>query len=81
MVSGSAPLFGGGLRRDQSGILQPDLIGDHDQLLAPSRHRMRGAFWLSIWATAITLFIMPLCSRRQCSSLRFDRAYRAAFGH
>jgi hypothetical protein len=42
---------------------------------------MRGAFWLSIWATAITLFIMPLCSRRQCSSLRFDRAYRAAFGH
>jgi len=42
---------------------------------------MRGGVWLSIWATAITLFIIRCARRRQCSSLRFDRASRAAFGH
>ncbi len=82
MVSGSVRRLGRDLRADQAGILQPDLTDDHDPLLALSRRGKCGRSELSIWATAITSFIMLLCSApSMLLRWRFDRAFRAAFGH
>src|SRR4051794_40569018 len=62
IMRGSAPSSGGNLRRGSEWILQPDLVGDHDQLRATSwLQHVRPILGVDL-GDRHHAFIMPLCS-------------------
>jgi hypothetical protein len=82
MADGSVRRFGRDLRDDQTDILQPDLIDDHDPLLAASRRgKMRPIMGAELGDGHHVFHHAAVLGAVNALRWRFDRAFRAAFGH
>ena len=82
IVRGFALSGGDDLRGDQSGILRPDLIGDQDRLLGTVMAAERADSLVCDLGDGHHAFDhAAVLGAVNALRWRFDRAFRAAFGH